>query len=111
MNFIDADAFAREMSDRIGEAIKWQVNAIADRNKEIEIRAEQAIATFCEASLTAKKMPTIDAEFVKHGHWEFIGGYGYQYRCSNCIRCAEHRTNYCPNCGAKMDMDEVNDDN
>ena len=51
--------------------------------------------------------PTIDAEPVRHGHWEFIGGYGYQYRCSNCVRCAEHRTNYCPSCGSKMELNEV----
>lgn len=46
------------------------------------------------------EQPTIDA--VKYAHWEFIGGYGYQYRCSNCIYCAGRKTLYCPNCGAKM---------
>ena len=50
-------------------------------------------------------LPTIDP--VKHGHWEFIGGYGYQYRCSNCITCAERKTFYCPNCGSKMDESGV----
>ena len=40
---------------------------------------------------------------VVHGHWEYIGGYGYQYRCSNCILCVEHKTNFCPHCGALMD--------
>lgn len=39
----------------------------------------------------------------KHGVWEYIGGYGYQYRCSECVMCAERKTNYCPYCGAKMD--------
>ena len=52
---------------------------------------------------TIDSMPTIDAEPVRHGHWEFIGGYGYQYRCSNCVRCAEYRTNYCPHCGSRME--------
>jgi len=45
----------------------------------------------------------MDVEPVKHGHWEYIGGYGYQYRCSECIMCVEHTSNYCPHCGAKMD--------
>ena len=40
---------------------------------------------------------------VKHGKWEYIGGYGYQYRCSKCVMCAEYKTNYCPNCGARME--------
>ena len=44
-----------------------------------------------------------DVQEVRHGRWEYIGGYGYKYRCSECIRCAEHKTNYCPNCGTKMD--------
>ena len=45
---------------------------------------------------------------VKHGHWEYIGGYGYQYRCNKCFMCGERKTNYCPHCGAKMD--EVDND-
>lgn len=45
----------------------------------------------------------VEAEPLKHGHWEFIGGYGYQYRCSECISCAERKTRFCPHCGAKMD--------
>ena len=56
---IDADALVKEFNERIEAAIKWGVNAIADRDTEIKLRAEQAVATFCEASLTAKKQPTI----------------------------------------------------
>lgn len=56
---IDGDVFIREINERIDAAIKWGTNAIADRENEIRLRAEQAVATFCEASLTAKKMPTI----------------------------------------------------
>ena len=61
MRLIDADALLGEINERIEAAIKWGVNAIADGDKEIKPRAEQAVATFCEASLTVKKMPTIDA--------------------------------------------------
>ena len=45
----------------------------------------------------------VDVQEVRHGHWEFIGGYGYQYRCSVCVTCAERKTKFCPYCGAKMD--------
>ena len=62
MRLIDANEFIKEINNRCESAIKWGINAIADHNEEIRIRAEQAVATFCEASLTAKKMPTIDAE-------------------------------------------------
>lgn len=76
----------------------------ADRLKrQVEGRSWRAKEKFIELIDNA---PTIEAEPVKHGRWEWIGGYGYQYRCSECIMCAERRTKYCPNCGAKMDAEE-----
>ena len=53
--------------------------------------------------------PTLDVAPVKYGEWEYIGGYGYQYRCSKCVMCAERKTRYCPNCGAKMDGEKDNE--
>lgn len=58
--------------------------------------------------------PTIDAEPVRHGKWiEHHKPYtwmGYTYwSCSECgFECGYEkditiRTNYCPDCGAKMD--------
>lgn len=96
MRLIDADALITEINDRIDAAIKWGCNAIADGDKEIKLRAEQAVATFCEASLTVKKMPTIDP--VKHGRWIISDG------CVCCSECGEPNMewNYCPNCGARM---------
>ena len=48
--------------------------------------------------------PTADAVEVKHGRW-LINPDGYYPYCSECK--AEPKggemTNYCPNCGAKMD--------
>lgn len=59
-----------------------------------------------------KEAPTIEAEPVKHGKWEFgrqNGAAGYW--CTNCKSgftgenaewiAKEH--DYCPNCGARMD--------
>lgn len=57
--------------------------------------------------------PTIDAEPVRHGKWtehhEPYTWMGYTYwSCSECgFECGYEkditiRTNYCPNCGAKM---------
>lgn len=65
--------------------------------KDWMIPISEVCREICEA-------PTIDAVPVKHGEWEYIGGYGYQYRCSKCVMCAEHKTRYCPNCGAKMEV-------
>ena len=48
--------------------------------------------------------PTIDAEPIRHAHWEVIDeAEPMRYGCSACHRLVWHTENYCPNCGAKMD--------
>ena len=53
-----------------------------------------------------EKQPTVDAVEVVHGRWKHIhvGGIGYIPACSEC-GWHDSETNYCPNCGAKMDGD------
>lgn len=61
--------------------------------------------------------PEIDAVPVVHGTWiktmEIFDNDDVEqeaYGCSNCSRCQKpyfvFRSNYCPNCGAKMDEKE-----
>jgi hypothetical protein len=42
-------------------------------------------------------------EMVRHGRWR---RYLSDPLCSECGEFAETVTNYCPNCGAKMDLEE-----
>ena len=56
-----------------------------------------------------KQAPTIDAEPVRHGKWIEHLNYkeerdGY-YWCPLCQKMATREYNYCPNCGAKMDLE------
>lgn len=65
----------------------------------------------------AENLPAADVAPVVHGRWEKaqdmrrMDGHIYDYRCSLCDSLAEkgvynnydRLTNYCPNCGAKMD--------
>ena len=66
------------------------------------------------------KCPTIEAEPVRHGRWEGTAD-GYWngelvYDIWNCSECgfdadgADERPDwkYCPNCGAKMDVTDIN---
>lgn len=55
-----------------------------------------------------KAQPTIEAEPVKHGEWEHLGH--NKFRCTDCERASyvvtvmgEPSYKYCPECGAKMD--------
>ena len=54
--------------------------------------------------------PTIDAVPVVHGQWELYGadkrGRGGLFLCTACSRCRPTKSEYCPNCGAKMDAKE-----
>lgn len=51
--------------------------------------------------------PIVDAAPVKHGHWEDVGS--LSCRCSEC-GCKNYReTRFCPNCGAKMDLEVEHD--
>ena len=43
----------------------------------------------------------------KTGHWVETDKYeSYWYRCSECCRGSDDITDYCPNCGAKMESEE-----
>jgi len=51
-------------------------------------------------------MPAADVAEVRHGRWE---NDGHTLACSNChtINLRGVAWNYCPNCGSRMDLDEV----
>lgn len=67
-----------------------------------------------------RHIPTIDAEPVRHGRWEYKSSYMdddfdrvFEYSCSICGRCIQFYNDidqypYC-HCGAKMDL-EVQDE-
>ncbi len=86
MRLIDADNFKKDFCAYCGETI---CNGYCD---EMDIINQQ---------------PTVEAEPVRHGRWEYIDApmfgnpYG-SYKC-DCGNSMPHKTNYCPHCGAKMD--------
>lgn len=53
----------------------------------------------------------IEAEPVRHGRWERIDWYpcGHDFICSACDSRNDRRSNFCPDCGAKMDGGEKNE--
>lgn len=67
-----------------------------------------------------KKLPAADVEVVKHGKWDCIPNTymsvvskdgAYHGNATTCSACHEvnpnaYKTNYCPNCGAKMGAED-----
>lgn len=49
--------------------------------------------------------PTVDAAPVVHGRWCFMGLWEECSVCKHPISVDGERTNFCPNCGAKMDLE------
>lgn len=82
MQLIDADELKEELKDMDIVIVKHNVEDLID------------------------EQPTVDAEPVRHGKWYTAEKYnGYLYW--NCDQCHQHftsqKSNFCPNCGAKMD--------
>lgn len=77
------------------------------------INAIDRITDFIEA------MPAADVQLVKRGRWIGINEYckkngyipsgmGIYYWCSECGKEEPKISDYCPNCGARMDGDKAN---
>lgn len=100
MRLIDADALIQQMADNFRQGVFEGCDC-----GEYEV-----------AENTILEAPTIDAVPVVHGWWinrtENIRGlYNYRYDCSVCQHIFWYggieTFNYCPNCGAKMDGEQV----
>lgn len=109
MRLIDADALIKYIREEI--PLKYFMgHGIFEANKNLfHIKNEIRI------------QPTIDAVPVKHGHW--IGVYtehnSHSVNCSVCHGSLPYvvlpgariqyifETDYCPKCGAKMDLEEI----
>ena len=67
-----------------------------------------------EAIRCVKAIPAADVAEVRHGRWKSTGvlvdlmNFEYFYRCTACgRRGGDTKTNYCPHCGALMDLEEL----
>lgn len=78
-------------------------DALFENLKENDYFKARTVATI-SAKAVIHFAPTIDAEPVRHGHWVICSD-GYYPYCSKCKQepSGKSMTNYCPNCGAKMD--------
>ena len=87
MRLIDADALKRVLN----KVVEYD----DDARQEID-------ADFVFIAIDST--PTIDAAPVVQGRWESVCG--CIVRCNSCGSEAARKSNFCPNCGAKMDGKE-----
>lgn len=107
MRLIDADKLIEVFAEK---KEVWRGNGVLPSNESLMWLAAMDITA---------NAPTADAVPVKHSRWiEPVPGDGFPY-CGNCKAPALdkglflnpklmdwHKTKYCPNCGAKMDLEE-----
>lgn len=98
MRLIDADALLQSYD--VAWMVEYDETGCGVSRKAIPVKS-------------IEEAPTIEAEPVRHGRW--FGWHGDKrckdgeyrhfryYECSECGRRSDIKTNYCPNCGAKMD--------
>lgn len=78
---------------------------IAQMEADAEHMEEPIAAMFAYAAISdVKHAPTIEPE-RKKGKWiKMSDADGIFYACSDCGEWHEEISNYCPNCGTRMDM-------
>lgn len=101
MRIIDADALRQDWLENGENEYVYDTNAMLD---------------------SIDKQPTVDAVPVVHGRWIYVDGKGShaEYKCNQCRThvCFDEQIDglipaykHCPNCGAKMDLEEENETN
>lgn len=98
MRLIDADALMEKYN--LKDATKYGNRDAEQQNHSYSTMMLYEVADMIEDA------PEIEAVPVVHGEWTKIYGscmYVFSFRCSECNCLIEFDTNFCPNCGAKMD--------
>ena len=113
MRLIDADVLLNKIAELEAVALEQVAKSepLADKTPSEWHRWSGILQERTAFKYDLMDAPTIEAEPIRHGHWEKgIDMFGNYYRCSVCDSTEDigWGFDYCPNCGARMD--EVTDD-
>ena len=96
-------------------AIPWEEYYVPDPDSNVQWDYKKELSVI---KPVVDQMPTVDAVEVVHGRWierkEIFSENEGEVDAIGCSECGKSqrkylRTNYCPNCGAKMDGGRTND--
>ena len=71
-------------------------------DKEKLVQLFKGLTVFATPESSAENFLKNNVTIRKCGRWKQTGMHLLPYQCSACESLEEGRTNYCPNCGAKM---------
>lgn len=108
MRPIDADALIKDIAESIRLADEWEKESNEKKDKHGLKCAIDTRRSLLAMISRVKEAPTIEAEPVRRGHWIWLEPYGAHHtRRRKCSKCGEVKaqglTNFCPNCGARME--------
>lgn len=118
MRLINADAIVDNLKKQMVEMLtnaEKKVNPDDYYIKRNQAYMDTVTKSMCDSFIRfLQAQPTIEVETVRHGMWvDFVDNDGYEYECNqpNCgCRISWDGANtdfrFCPNCGAKMDLEE-----
>lgn len=83
----------------------WNKNALTEEEQNAVEECAQYVlySLFCGRDELKDCLANIGAE--RHGHWIDVNGDGSLWRCSVCGETQCCNSNYCGDCGAKMDKE------
>lgn len=103
-----AEYIEQEVGAELVEKLRYYANtyAIGDNlGREIEGTDELLF----EAAEVIEKLIAADVAPVVRGRWDLLDDANskiVKWNCDRCNRISTSKTDYCPNCGARMDKEE-----
>lgn len=115
-----------DLIERAADAIEELSAQLADKDKLIELQFDEIQRLRADVKRQQKKMIELAKQLPKRGEWKTTDAFPHRVYCSNCFRTyvpndrwqiwvdkpgeGGLERNYCPSCGAKMEVQDADTD-
>lgn len=90
--------------------------AVAKMLEDAQLISDGEYCGYCTEDVSLNSIPAADISEARHGRWLTTDAYPHHLYCSVCYKTYAKNakwvneldlpTNYCPNCGARMDKED-----